>query len=261
MAFDETAISSAIVRGYHEKLLDRLTSDVIVVGAGPSGLVAAMDLAAQGAKVAIVERRLTPGGGVWGGAMAMNEVVVQPRAAPLLDELKVRSRPVDSGLHRVDAVELAAALILHAVRNGAVILNMTTAEDICVHDGRVSGVVINRSSAPAPLPIDPLTLKASAVVDATGHDAAVVAMLRRRELIDQPLVAGEGPMNAEEGERFVVEQTDELHAGLWVCGMAVCATWGGPRMGPIFGGMLLSGRRCAEQLCRSVRPSFHAGAR
>jgi thiamine thiazole synthase len=28
--------------------------------------------------------------------------------------------------------------------------------------------------------------------------------------------------------------------------MAVCATFGGARMGPIFGGMLLPGRRVAE---------------
>jgi len=251
MSVDEIGISKAIICGYHEKLLDRLSSDVIVVGAGPSGLVAASDLASHGHRVTIVEKRLTPGGGVWGGAMAMNEVVVQVEALPLLHQLGVRSHQVDDTLFRADAVELAAAIVLHCVQSGAVIFNMTTVEDICLHDQRVSGVVVNRTSVTAPLPIDPLTLRASVVVDATGHDAAVVQMASRRRLIDEQLLQGEGPMNAAEGEQFVVEHTGEVCPGLWVCGMAVCATWGGPRMGPIFGGMLLSGRRCADQINHS----------
>ena len=53
-------------------------------------------------------------------------------------------------------------------------------------------------------------------------------------------------MDATAGEAFVVERVAEADPGLWVTGMAVCAAFGGPRMGPIFGGMLLSGRRVAE---------------
>jgi ribulose 1,5-bisphosphate synthetase/thiazole synthase len=50
------------------------------------------------------------------------------------------------------------------------------------------------------LPIDPLTLHADAVVDATGHDAALVAMLRRRGRNGIGRAEGEGPMHAVEGE-------------------------------------------------------------
>lgn len=48
------------------------------------------------------------------------------------------------------------------------------------------------------------------------------------------------------GEAFVVENVAEAYPGLWIAGMCVCATYGGPRMGPIFGGMLASGRRAAR---------------
>ena len=73
--FNEGQITRAIITAYHEKLSDQIVSDVIVVGAGPSGLVAATDLARRGLKVTLLEKRLATGGGIWGGAMAMNEVV------------------------------------------------------------------------------------------------------------------------------------------------------------------------------------------
>mgnify|MGYP006273665837 CR=1 FL=1 len=248
MSLSDVDISDAIIRGYHAKLLDRLTSDVIIAGAGPSGLVAAMTLADRGHRVTMIEKRLTPGGGVWGGAMAMNEVVIQSEAVPLVERLGTALRDIGSGLFRIDAIELAAALVLHAVRSGAVMLNMTYVEDLCAEHDRIVGVVINRTGLGGPLPIDPLTLHARAVVDATGHEAALVGMLQRRGVLDLRQPAGEGMMNAAEGERFVVENTGAVHAGLWTCGMATCAARGGPRMGPIFGGMLLSGQRCAEQI-------------
>ncbi|MFG0252271.1 MAG: sulfide-dependent adenosine diphosphate thiazole synthase [Phycisphaerales bacterium JB038] len=253
MNFDEAAISTAIIRGYHEKLRHSVVSDVIVVGAGPSGLVAAADLATSLLRVTLIESRLTTGGGIWGGAMGMNEVVLQAEALPLLEEAGVRTRRLSAHLLRVDAVELAAALTVRASRSGVTVLNMLTVEDLALHEGQVTGVAVNRSGLVGSLPIDPLTLRARVVIDATGHDASLVRMLSRRGLLPGDIANAEGPMNAPEGERFVVDRSGEVFPGLYLCGMAVCATWGGPRMGPIFGGMLLSGRRCAAQIASALR--------
>ena len=60
----EEVISGAIVRRYFEKLQDNLAIDVAIVGAGPSGLVAAHDLAKAGYKVCVYESKLAPGGGL-----------------------------------------------------------------------------------------------------------------------------------------------------------------------------------------------------
>jgi len=249
----ETRITKAILGAYHEKLSRSIESDALVVGAGPSGLRAAVDLATSGRRVTLLEKRLSPGGGIWGGAMAMNDVVIQEEALSALKGIACRSRSVGSGLHVVDAVELASALCLRAVQAGVVILNLTFAEDLCVHDGRVDGVVANRTGVGDKLPVDPISFQARAVLDATGHEAALVHMLRRRGLLEgRAEPAGEGPMDAVQGEASVVEGVAEVYPGLWISGMCVQAALGGPRMGPIFGGMLLSGRRAAALIHRDL---------
>ena len=183
----------------------------------------------------------------------MNEVVVQDEALAVLEEYTVDHQSVGNGLHVVNAIELASALSLKAVQAGVVVLNLTFAEDLCVRQGRVTGVVANRSGVGETLPIDPISLEAKAVLDATGHDAALVQMLRRRKLIQGPAAEqSEGPMDAALGESFVVERVTEVYPGLWISGMCVVATLGGPRMGPIFGGMLLSGKRAADLIAETL---------
>ena len=254
--FDETRVSRAITIAYHEKLLDRLVSDVVIVGAGPSGLTAGYYLAGKGFKVTLVERNLSPGGGVWGGGMAMNEVAIQEDALPILREMGVRHGSAREGLYTIDAIELASALCLKAIQAGVVVLNLMDVEDVCVRSGKVTGVVVNRTMISRVLAVDPITIAAKATLDATGHEAAVVQTLRKRGTdYDLPgmVAGGEGPMDAASGEAFVVEKAGEVYPGLWVSGMSVCAIYGGPRMGAIFGGMLLSGKRVADLIAAALK--------
>jgi len=253
-SFNDIDVSQAILDAYHAKVRGALRSDVAIVGAGPSGLVSAWRLAAAGHRVVVLEKRLSPGGGVWGGSMGMNEVAIQPEAVGILDEAGVRHR--SSGpVHVADAMELACGLCVHALRAGAVLLNVTFAEDLCIRGGRVVGVVANRTRLAEGLPIDPMTFAARVCVDATGHEAALARCLLRRGLLagHPDRLPGEGPMDAAAGERFVVEHVTELYPGLWTTGMSVCAAVGGPRMGPIFGGMLLSG----QKLAAAVHAALH----
>ena len=262
-ALKEAEISKAIINAYHKKLTDAVVSDVVIAGAGPSGMTAAFYLARKGLKVTVLEKKLSCGGGIWGGGMGMNEAVVQDSALGLLDETGVTYKPGPKGLYTVDTIELVAGLCLNAIRAGALVLNLTTAEDVCLHDRRVTGVVVNRTMIAEALPIDPITFLAKAVVDATGHDAAVAQTLRRRGLLAETPAADklEGPMDAAGGEAFVVENAGEVFPGLWLSGMSVCAMLGGPRMGPIFGGMLLSGKRVAELICSALGKSGRKSAK
>ena len=117
----------------------------------------------------------------------------------------------------------------------------------------VCGVVINWSAVEtANLHVDPLSVRSKYVVEATGHPLEVLHILEKK--VDGELftktgrIIGEKSMNAEIGEKTVVENTREIFNNVYVVGMAVNAAFGTNRMGPIFGGMLLSGKKLAEIL-------------
>lgn len=247
----EEVISGAIVRRYFEKLQNNLAIDVAIVGAGPSGLVAAHDLAKAGFKVCVYESKLAPGGGTWGGGMLMNEVTVQNDAAEILRELGITTLPYNDDYHTVDSVEMASGLIFGARKAGAVIFNTVKVEDIVMHDGVVSGVVINWNPvARLEMHVDPLVVTTRALIDGTGHPSEIInkAVHKAGVKVDSPTggILGEKPMWMADGERTTVVNTKRLYPGLYASGMAANNVQGGFRMGPIFGGMLKSGRKIAQ---------------
>ena len=253
----EKLISKRIVDSYHRKLSDCLDLDAAIVGAGPSGLICAHDLARAGKKVAVFERTLKPGGGIWGGAMLFNEIVVQKGAVDVLDELDVRHSALEDGVVTADSVEVAAALIYRAVHAGARVLNGVTVEDVLLKRGRIAGVVINWAPVlDAGMHVDPLMATARCVLDAGGHDAELTARIAKKAGIELETetggVLGERPMWAEEGERATVENTRRVFPGLFVSGMAANGVFGSFRMGPIFGGMFRSGRRAAALMLEEM---------
>lgn len=255
----ENTISAAIVKSYSAKLEEALDLDVALVGAGPSALVAARDLAKKGFRTAIFERKLAPGGGTWGGGMLFNEVVVQDSALHILDSFGIRHNEIAGakGYHTLDSVEMASALIYGAVSAGAKIFNSISVEDIVFKDGKVGGLVINWTPVERlGMHVDPLTVLSRAVIDGTGHPSEIVKLASEKAHIrldtETGKILGEKPMWVESGEASTVENTREYYPGLFACGMSANNTSGGYRMGPIFGGMMLSGEKIARLVAEKL---------
>ncbi len=253
----EQIVSAGIVDSFFQKFKENLSVDVAIVGGGPSGLVAAYYLAKQGVKVTLYERKLAPGGGMWGGAMMFNEIVVQEEALHILKEFGIQHKHYSGQYYTVDSVHATAALTYHPTRAGATIFNCTSIEDVVFHNNRVSGLVINWAPVHRErMHVDPMVIMAKAVIDATGHDCEVARTLERKNNIrlntETGKVMGERSLSIEEAERTTVENTKEIYPGLYVSGMASNGVSGSYRMGPIFGGMLLSGQKVAELVANQL---------
>lgn len=248
---DEVVISKAIAQSYTRELMDFMEVDVAIVGAGPSGLAAGYYLANSGVKTAIFEKRLSVGGGMWGGGMMFNKIVVQNEAKDILDEFGITTEKYQEGYYVADSVEAVSALCYRCVKAGSRIFNLISVEDVMIRENdRITGLVINWSAVSlANLHVDPLVIRSKLVIDATGHDAEVCRIVTRK--IGDKLetktgkILGEKPMWAEVGEKELVAGAKQVFPGLLATGMAINAVFGYPRMGAIFGGMLMSGKQVA----------------
>jgi thiazole biosynthesis enzyme len=240
----EIEISRVIIEEYSRRLSEHLENDVVIVGAGPAGLAASYYLSKAGVKTTVIEKKLSIGGGIWGGAAGYNVVTFEDK--DILDEIGVTTKE-EGDLYTADAIEFAAALGYKAKKAGAEIFNLTEAEDIVLKQETIKGVVVNSASARMlGLHVDPFCICSRYLIDATGHPAELVGMLKRRKPELFPKELQEYFMDVETSEAGVVEKTGEVYPGLYVAGMAVCDAFGLPRMGPIFGGMLKSGKKVAE---------------
>ncbi len=247
-AVGEKEVTRAIVNEFAKQFSEYVESDCLIIGAGPSGLMAGKELAKEGLKVLIVERNNYLGGGFWIGGYLMNKLTVREPGQEILSELGVPFKEFSKGLYVADGPYACSKLIAAACDAGVKFANMTVFDDVVLREeNRVAGAVVNWTPVQA-LPreitcVDPVAMESKIVIDATGHDASVVKKLAERGIVK---TVGFGAMWVEKSEDLVVEHTGEVHPGLVVCGMSVTTTYGLPRMGPTFGAMLLSGKKAAE---------------
>ncbi len=249
----EKLMSEVILDRYFIQLKNSLSVDAVVVGGGPSGLYAAYRLSKDGIKTLLLEKRLSLGGGIWGGGMMFNMITFREEARRIFEDLGINYEK-KGDIFVASAIELAGSLIYHLSKSGAIVLNGISAEDIVLKDNRIRGVVINWSTINSlGLMVDPLVIISKVVIDATGHGAEIVNHLSKRH--KNLVIVGEGAMDVDEGDKDTITNTKEIYPGLIVCGMAANAVSGAPRMGPTFGGMLLSGEK-AYEIAKDIVRSF-----
>lgn len=260
MEIDDVTVTKIIFSRFSGEFQNSFECDVAIAGAGPAGMMAAKYLADAGKKVVIFERKLSIGGGMWGGGMTFPVMVVQEQSKQLLEDITVHLTDEGKGYYSADSIEATTKLCAAAITAGARIFNTISVEDVLINkDHVVQGFVINWSAVEmAGLHVDPLTIRAKCCIDATGHPAEVCNIVRRKCLPNKgPLSAKqellERSMCASVGEKAVVDNTQEVYPGLFVAGMCANAVYNAQRMGPIFGGMLLSGKKAADLILKKLK--------
>jgi len=181
--------------------------------------------------------------------MLFHKVAVEKPADEILREVGCKLEKASENLFLVDTAEMIAKLAVASVNAGAKIIFGVSVVDLIFRENptRIEGVVIQWTPViMSGLHVDPIGIKAKAVIDCTGHEAEVITVASKKIPKLKIELKGEGSMWVYEGEKQVVEYTGEICPGLYAAGMSVSALKGTPRMGPIFGGMLLSGKKIAE---------------
>lgn len=254
----ESTTSRAMTARYYEDMMNAAVSDIVILGAGSAGLSCAYTLAKRrpDLRITILEASVAPGGGCWLGGQLMSAMVVRKPAHKFLDELEVPYE--DEGTHVVvkhaalfTATVLSKILALPNVK----LFNATCAEDLIIKKDaqgvqRVNGVVTNYTLVTMAHGLqscmDPQTITAPVVCSFCGHDGPFGAFaVKRLESAGLIKLGDMNPLDMEQSEGLIVNNTREIVPGLITGGMELSEADGHPRMGASFGGMLASGIKAA----------------
>jgi hypothetical protein len=139
--------------------------EVLVCGAGPSGIAAAVSAARQGLKTAVLERY-----GIVGGCMtAGNVTTLMGDASPggIWEEVMSLVEAPDHGT-AIDPEAAKPRLLEFLLRSGAELYLQTPVMDVLTENGIISGAAAGTLQGPA-------AFKAKRVIDATGDGYVAAA--------------------------------------------------------------------------------------
>ncbi len=249
----EAEVSREMTQRYLKEMIEFAETDVVVIGAGPAGLIAAYELGKHGVKTALIEASVAPGGGSWVSGQLMSAMIVRKPAHTVLDDLEIPYENKQNYVVVKHAGILPSTLLSHILKMPSVkLFNAVAVEDLITRDGRVVGVVTNWSLVTrahgTQSCMDPNIMEAKVVISSCGHDgpygASGVKRLVQIGMIKE--VPGMKALDMNASEDAVVQNTQEIVPGMIVCGMEVAEAYGCNRMGPTFGAMLLSGKKAAH---------------
>ncbi|UCD14774.1 MAG: thiazole biosynthesis enzyme, partial [Thermoplasmatales archaeon] len=137
MGIDDVIVTRIIFDRFSNEFQNCFEVDVAIAGAGPAGLTAAKYLSLAGKKVVVFERKLSIGGGMWGGGMMFPVVVVQEESKHILEEAHVKVKNEGNGYYSANAVEAVTKLCSSAIDAGARFFNAISVEDVLLEDNKV----------------------------------------------------------------------------------------------------------------------------
>lgn len=249
----EATVSKEMTSRYMQDMMDFSDIDAVIVGAGPAGLSATYELGKSGAKVALIEANIAPGGGCWVSGQLMSAMVVRKPAHKILDELEIPYEEKENYVVLRHAGIYPSTILSKILQMENVkLFNGVAVEDFIIKKGNVKGVVTNWMAVTKlhgqQNCMDPNVIEAQVVISSCGHDgpfgAFGVKRLAQNGLI--PNVPGMKSLDMNQAEDDVVNYTQEIVPGLIVTGMETAEAFGLNRMGPTFGAMLASGMKAAQ---------------
>lgn len=260
----EAEISREMATRYMQDLVDYAECDVVVVGAGPAGLMAAYELGKHNVKTALIEANISPGGGAWVAGQLFSAMVIRKPADKILDELGVPYIEKDNYVILKHAAQYTSQVLAKALSHESVkLFNGVAVEDLMTENNEaVRGVVTNWMPVTKlhgqQCCMDPNMIASKVVISSCGHDgpfgASGVKRLKQIGMFDD--VPGMKALDVNASERDIIKYTSEVVPGMILAGMEVAEAYGTNRMGPSFGAMLVSGQKAAHIAMRKLGVDF-----